>query len=115
VPAGFVLTLTDQTQHWSNVSAVEFNNLIPPRDSSEVITELPSSSGGAMDLTDYGNVRYSNSGTSTSSTPHSLASNGAYTTHKVILVDSGGNTMAAVSNLSHGTAFSTPFVSDGNN
>jgi len=115
VPAGFVLTITDQTQHRSNVSAVKFNNLMPLRDSSEVITELPSSSGGAMDLTDYGNVLYSNSGTSTSSTPHSLASNGAYAAHKVILVDSGGNTMAAVSNLSHGTAFSTPFVSDGNN
>jgi hypothetical protein len=115
VPAGFVLTLTDQTQHRSSVRAVKFNTLTPPRDSSEVITELPSSSGGAMDLTDYGNVLYSNSSTSTSSTPHSLASNGAYTAHKVILVDSGSNTMAAVSNLSHGTAFSTPFVSNGNN
>ena len=115
VPSGFVLTLTDQTQHRSKVTAVKFNHVTPPRDSSEVITELPSASGGAMDLTDYGNVLYSNSSTSTNSTPHSLASNSAYTAHKVILVDSGGNTMAAVSSLSHGTAFSTPFVSDGNN
>jgi hypothetical protein len=115
VPAGFVLTLTDQTQHWSNVSAFRFTNVTPPRNSSEVITEVPSSSGGAMDLTDYGNVRYSNSGTSTNSTPHSLASNSAYTAHKVILVDSVGDTMAAVSNLNHGSAFSTPFVSNGNN
>jgi hypothetical protein len=115
VPAGFVLTLSDQTQHWSNVQAVKFTNVTPPRNSSEVITELPTSSDGAMDLTDYGNVQYTNSGTSTSSTPHSLASNSAYTAHKIILVDSNGNTMAAVSALSHGTAFNTPFISSGNN
>jgi hypothetical protein len=114
VPSGFVLTLTDETAHLSGSKAVKFTNVTPLRNSSEVITELPSSANGPMALTDFGNVQYSKSGTTTSNVPHSLQSSGSFTVHRSILVDAEGDTMAAVGNLTDGgTAFNTPFVSTG--
>jgi hypothetical protein len=113
VPSGFHLTVTDMTQHQTWAVGMKFNHLIPPRNSSEVITELPSSTNGAMALTDFGNVTYNQAATSTTTAPHSLRTNLNYTLHQITLVDSSGNSMAGVTNLANGTTFNTPFVSNG--
>lgn len=115
VQSGFIITLSDVTQGYFGAKAERFKYITPLRNSAEVITELPSSSDGPMALTNYGNVRYSQSKVATASkVGYGISTHFRYRAQRAILTDDTGAPMLTVSQLtSNGTAFSTPFVEGG--
>ena len=89
----FTLTITDATQHWSQVTTQRLNKA--SLSSAEVIAEAPSSRGGVLPLANFGTVKFSNVAANNTSFT-------SFTTDPIDMV-SGSTTKAKTSNLSGGS------------